>query len=143
MLMSQSVRLRPLALPGFPAVASRELSKGPEPICRHFGTSSASHKKPRKPKDGTCKIGVEIAQKDFQCPARHVRVGNRVRPRGDRSTCAEFECIQLLAHESPTHFIEVGPGKVLSGLNRQIDRALVTTNVEDQASLEKTLASFI
>jgi [acyl-carrier-protein] S-malonyltransferase len=52
------------------------------------------------------------------------------------------ECIRLLQNEGVTHYIEVGPGKVLSGLNRQIDRALVTTNVEDQASLEKTIASF-
>jgi [acyl-carrier-protein] S-malonyltransferase len=49
------------------------------------------------------------------------------------------ECIQLLQQSGATHFIEVGPGKVLSGLNRQIDRALVTANVEDPASLEKTL----
>jgi [acyl-carrier-protein] S-malonyltransferase len=53
------------------------------------------------------------------------------------------ECIHLLQQSGATHFIEVGPGKVLSGLNRQIDRALITTNVEDPASLEKTLASFI
>jgi [acyl-carrier-protein] S-malonyltransferase len=52
------------------------------------------------------------------------------------------ECIKLLQQSGATHFIETGPGKVLSGLNRQIDRALVTTNVEDQASLEKTLATF-
>jgi [acyl-carrier-protein] S-malonyltransferase len=51
------------------------------------------------------------------------------------------ECIRLLQQSGATNYIEVGPGKVLSGLNRQIDRALVTTNVEDQASLEKTLAS--
>ncbi|MCU1320507.1 MAG: malonyl CoA-acyl carrier protein transacylase [Acidobacteriaceae bacterium] len=54
------------------------------------------------------------------------------------------ECIQLLMTESPTHFIEVGPGKVLSGLNRQIlgrDAAIPTLNVEDPASLEKTLAA--
>ncbi|HEX4154316.1 MAG TPA: ACP S-malonyltransferase [Acidobacteriaceae bacterium] len=55
------------------------------------------------------------------------------------------ECIQLLQQSGATHFIEVGPGKVLSGLNRQIlktetARALITTNVEDPASLEKTLA---
>src|SRR5215475_14016961 len=30
------------------------------------------------------------------------------------------ECIQLLAAQGATHFIEVGPGKVLGGLNRQI-----------------------
>lgn len=51
------------------------------------------------------------------------------------------ECIQLLAQSGATQYIEVGPGKVLSGLNRQIDRALATTNVEDPASLEKTLAA--
>src|ERR1700722_8852898 len=51
------------------------------------------------------------------------------------------ECIQLLIAEGATHFIEVGPGKVLSGLMRQIDRNQKTSHVEDSASLEKTLAS--
>jgi [acyl-carrier-protein] S-malonyltransferase len=54
------------------------------------------------------------------------------------------ECINLLAAQLPTHFIEVGPGKVLSGLNRQIlgrDAAITTLNVEDPVSLEKTLAA--
>jgi len=54
------------------------------------------------------------------------------------------ECIQLLIAQSTTHFIEVGPGKVLSGLNRQIlgkESATPTFNVEDSASLEKTLAA--
>ena len=37
-------------------------------------------------------------------------------------------------------FVEVGPGKVLCGLMRQIDRAKTCFNVEDPASLEKTLA---
>lgn len=37
-------------------------------------------------------------------------------------------------------FIEVGPGKVLCGLLRQIDPALKSLNVEDAASLERTLA---
>jgi [acyl-carrier-protein] S-malonyltransferase len=51
------------------------------------------------------------------------------------------ECIQLLIAQGATHFIEVGPGKVLCGLMRQIDRNQKTLNVEDSASLEKTLAS--
>jgi len=56
------------------------------------------------------------------------------------------ECIHLLiaegmTHQSPTHFIEVGPGKVLCGLMRQIDRNQKALNVEDAASLEKTLAA--
>jgi [acyl-carrier-protein] S-malonyltransferase len=37
-------------------------------------------------------------------------------------------------------FVEVGPGKVLSGLMKQIDPAQKALNVEDGASLEKTLA---
>ncbi len=39
-------------------------------------------------------------------------------------------------------FVEVGPGKVLCGLMRQIDRAKSCFNVEDPASLEKTAAAF-
>ena len=54
------------------------------------------------------------------------------------------ECIQLLIAQGATHFIEVGPGKVLTGLNRQIlgkESATPSLNVEDTASLEKTLST--
>jgi [acyl-carrier-protein] S-malonyltransferase len=51
------------------------------------------------------------------------------------------ECIQLLIAQGATHFIEVGPGKVLSGLMRQIDRNQKALHVEDSASLEKTLTA--
>jgi [acyl-carrier-protein] S-malonyltransferase len=51
------------------------------------------------------------------------------------------ESIRLLIEQKPTHFIEVGPGKVLAGLMRQIDRAQTALNVGDEASLEKTLAA--
>ena len=40
-------------------------------------------------------------------------------------------------------FIEVGPGKVLAGLLRQIDRSVRALSVEDPASLEKTLAELV
>jgi len=39
-------------------------------------------------------------------------------------------------------FVEAGPGKVLCGLMRQIDRAQSCVNVEDEASLQKTLERF-
>jgi [acyl-carrier-protein] S-malonyltransferase len=45
----------------------------------------------------------------------------------------------LIANDVST-FVEVGPGKVLCGLMRQIDRAKTCANVEDEASLQKTLA---
>ena len=56
------------------------------------------------------------------------------------------ESMRLLTNEhilgqKPTHFIEVGPGKVLSGLMRQIDRSQTALHVGDEASLEKTLAA--
>jgi [acyl-carrier-protein] S-malonyltransferase len=50
-------------------------------------------------------------------------------------------CIQLLIAQGATHFVEVGPGKVLSGLMRQIDRNQKSLNVEDSASLDKTLTA--
>jgi [acyl-carrier-protein] S-malonyltransferase len=47
--------------------------------------------------------------------------------------------IEWLAGQGVQTFLEVGPGKVLSGLMRQIDRSRKTLNVEDEASLSKTL----
>src|SRR5271170_2518393 len=49
-------------------------------------------------------------------------------------------CVQALVGAGAEVFVEVGPGKVLTGLLRQIDRNLKCVNVEDAASLEKTLA---
>jgi [acyl-carrier-protein] S-malonyltransferase len=51
------------------------------------------------------------------------------------------DCVQLLIAQGVTHYVEVGPGKVLCGLMRQIDRAQTCLNVEDAASFEKTLAT--
>ena len=41
-----------------------------------------------------------------------------------------------------TTFVEVGPGKVLSGFTKKIFKEVISLNVEDEASLEKTLAYF-
>jgi len=40
-----------------------------------------------------------------------------------------------------THYVEAGPGKVLCGLMRQIDRAQNCMNVGDEESLQKAVAS--
>jgi [acyl-carrier-protein] S-malonyltransferase len=51
------------------------------------------------------------------------------------------DCMQSLKVAGADLFIEVGPGKVLCGLLKQIDPELKALNVEDAASLEKTLAA--
>jgi [acyl-carrier-protein] S-malonyltransferase len=51
------------------------------------------------------------------------------------------DCVQSLIAAGATHFVEVGPGKVLCGLLKQIDPAQKSLNVEDRASLEATLAA--
>ena len=50
-----------------------------------------------------------------------------------------IDCEQALKGVGANLFIEVGPGKVLCGLLKQIDPELKSLNVEDAASLEKTL----
>jgi [acyl-carrier-protein] S-malonyltransferase len=50
------------------------------------------------------------------------------------------DCVKALVGAGATTFVEVGPGKVLMGLMKQIDPAQKALNVEDTASLEKTLA---
>lgn len=50
------------------------------------------------------------------------------------------DCVGALKAAGADLFLEVGPGKVLCGLLRQIDKELKTANVEDVESLEATLA---
>lgn len=47
--------------------------------------------------------------------------------------------MQALIAKGVETFVEVGPGKVLCGLMRQIDRSKTCLNVEDEASLTKTI----
>jgi len=49
--------------------------------------------------------------------------------------------IQALMAAGIQTFIEVGPGKVLTGLLRQIDRTKTGLNVENEDSLQKSLAA--
>jgi [acyl-carrier-protein] S-malonyltransferase len=50
-----------------------------------------------------------------------------------------LDSIHEMIEAGVTVFVEVGPGKVLSGLLRQIDRSIRAFNVEDSASLEAAI----
>jgi [acyl-carrier-protein] S-malonyltransferase len=50
------------------------------------------------------------------------------------------QSVRLLIEKGASLFIEVGPGKVLWGLMRQIDRSKTCLTVSDESSLAKTLA---
>jgi [acyl-carrier-protein] S-malonyltransferase len=52
------------------------------------------------------------------------------------------QCMRLLIAKGVQTFVEVGPGKVLRGLMRQIDRSKTCLNVEDEASLTSMLQHF-
>jgi [acyl-carrier-protein] S-malonyltransferase len=49
------------------------------------------------------------------------------------------QCMRLLIAKGVGLLIEPGPGKVLCGLMRQVDRSKTCVNVGDEASLQKTL----
>jgi [acyl-carrier-protein] S-malonyltransferase len=49
------------------------------------------------------------------------------------------ESVRLLIDEGVNTFVEVGPGRVLTGLLRQIERSVATLNVEDEKSLATTV----
>jgi [acyl-carrier-protein] S-malonyltransferase len=49
------------------------------------------------------------------------------------------ESVRLLIDEGVNTFVETGPGRVLSGLLRQIERSVATLNVEDEKSLAATV----
>jgi [acyl-carrier-protein] S-malonyltransferase len=53
-----------------------------------------------------------------------------------------LQCTRLLIEQGVGTFVEIGPGKVLCGLMRQIDRSKTCLNVGDETSLTKALEQF-
>jgi [acyl-carrier-protein] S-malonyltransferase len=49
------------------------------------------------------------------------------------------DCMKLMIAKGINTYVEVGPGKVLCGLMRQIERSKTCMNVGDEASLQKAL----
>lgn len=52
------------------------------------------------------------------------------------------DCVSQIVDFGADTFVEVGPGKVLSGFTKKINKEMNNLNVEDMASLEKTLDYF-
>lgn len=52
------------------------------------------------------------------------------------------DCVAAMKDFGADVYVEAGPGKVLCGFNKKIDRELVNFNVENLESLEKTLDYF-
>ena len=74
--------------------------------------------------------------------AAELREGQRIADSLTRQVCSPVrwtESIQQLIRKGVGVFIELGPGRVLSGLVRKIDRSVKTLNVEDLKSLKETL----
>jgi [acyl-carrier-protein] S-malonyltransferase len=51
--------------------------------------------------------------------------------------------VERLVREGVDTFVEVGPGTVLAGLVKKIDKSVRVLSVEDPASLEATAAALL
>lgn len=74
--------------------------------------------------------------------AEAVTTGDEARDALIRQVCMPVrweDSIREMIAQDARIFVEVGPGRVLSGLLRQIDRSVRSFNVEDAASLQSTL----
>ena len=74
--------------------------------------------------------------------ASELRSGDAIAGSLSRQVCSPVrwtESVQKLISAGVQLFVELGPGKVLCGLIRQIDRTVKTANVEDPPSLAQTL----
>ena len=50
------------------------------------------------------------------------------------------DCVTTMVDFGATRFVEVGPGKVLTGFTKKINKAMELANVEDEASLAAAIA---
>ena len=91
----------------------------------------------------------QLAFNDLQLPivtnvdARITKDAGEVRDALIRQVSSPVRWLQsmtLLIEQGVDTFVEVGPGKVLSGLMRQINRDVSSSNVEDADSLQTTQA---
>jgi [acyl-carrier-protein] S-malonyltransferase len=100
------------------------------------------------------RLAKDLAALEFFRPEKPVIANIDAAPKTDAAECRDalirqvtgavqwLGCVGKLIELGSTVFVEVGPGKVLSGFMRQIDRAQTAANVEDEASLQKVINLF-
>jgi len=104
-------------------------------------------------KPAEIKLQAELEQTEFQdlkipvisnVEAKPVSKGNDARQALVRQVCSPvrwLETMQYMADQGIQAVVEIGSGKVLSGLMRRFDKSVDCYQVGDQASLEKTVAA--
>lgn len=89
---------------------------------------------------------------DLQIPvvtnvdADTIRTADEARQALVRQVCLPVQwesSMRFLLDEDVRTFIEVGPGRVLTGIMRQIERSVTTLNVEDEKSLNATIERIV
>jgi len=97
------------------------------------------------------RLAVDLQQVSFSAPKLPVVSNVYARSAEDAGAAREAlirqvtgsvkwnESMQTLISRGVQTFIEIGPGKVLCGLMRQIDRSKKCLNLEDEGSLQKTM----
>ncbi|MFZ5468988.1 MAG: ACP S-malonyltransferase [Myxococcota bacterium] len=117
----------------------------PLPVSAPFHCALMAPVKPR--------LSEVLAKVSFQAPVAPVMTNVEAKPNNDAARIASLlveqvtspvrwiECVEELSRQGVTRFVELGPGKVLSGLVKRIAKDAQVFNVEDPASLEKTLAA--
>ena len=98
------------------------------------------------------KLALELAAVEFSAPKIKVVQNVNAEACGDpaqirKNLVAQMysavhwtNTIQLMAGDGIQTVVECGPGKVLAGLNRRIEKSLVSLSLNSAAGLEKTLA---
>jgi [acyl-carrier-protein] S-malonyltransferase len=95
--------------------------------------------------DGMAQILAKITFKDPTVPiianvtAQPLTVGNQFRDELLHQLCSSVQwqrSIEYLLQQGVTRFIEIGPGKVLTGLIKRIDRDAETVNISDATAVK-------
>jgi [acyl-carrier-protein] S-malonyltransferase len=93
-----------------------------------------------------------LTKTPLRAPACPVITNVEASPNADASRIVELlirqvtspvrwiECVQAMKAAGVTRIVEIGPGRVLSGLVKRIDKSIACANVEDADSLEKAVA---